>query len=79
MRALVTGGAGFIGSNLTRTLLAEGYEVVVLDDLSTGFRANLGEEVDFVEGDVRAEEDVARAMRGADVVFHLAASVGNAR
>jgi UDP-glucose 4-epimerase len=79
LRALVTGGAGFIGSNLARTLLTEDHEVVVLDDLSTGFRANLGADVDFVEGDVRVEEDVARAMRGADVVFHLAASVGNAR
>ena len=79
MRALVTGGAGFIGSNLTRTLLADGYDVKVLDDLSTGFRANLDSAVELVVGDVRVEEDVARAMQGVDVVFHLAASVGNAR
>jgi UDP-glucose 4-epimerase len=75
----VTGGAGFIGSNLTRALVSDGVEVVVLDDLSTGFRSNLTDGVEFIEGDVRDEVDLARAMEGSDVVFHLAASVGNAR
>ena len=79
MKALVTGGAGFIGSNLTRALIGEGAHVVVLDDLSTGFRSNLPDDVELVEGDVRDEEALTRAMRGSDVVFHLAASVGNAR
>jgi UDP-glucose 4-epimerase len=75
----VTGGAGFIGSNLTRALVSDGVEVVVLDDLSTGFRSNLTDGVEFIEGDVRDEVDLARAVEGSDVVFHLAASVGNAR
>ncbi len=79
MKALVTGGAGFIGSNVTRALLSGGTHVVVLDDLSTGFRTNVPDDVDLIEGDVRDEEILTRAMRGCDVVFHLAASVGNAR
>jgi len=81
MKALVTGGAGFIGSNIVRLLLEEGHSVMVLDDLSTGYRRNLDSfpQVEFIEGDVRDAETVARAMDGADVVFHLAASVGNPR
>ena len=81
MRALVTGGAGFIGSNLVRGLLGSDHEVVVLDDLSSGFRSNLSgfSEVRLVEGDVRDRGAVAEAMSGAEVVFHLAASVGNKR
>jgi UDP-glucose 4-epimerase len=79
VRALVTGGAGFIGSNLTRALVSEGARVIVLDDLSTGFRSNVSDDVDLMVGDVRDEETLVRAMRGCDVVFHLAASVGNAR
>lgn len=80
MKTLVTGGAGFIGSNVARLLAAEGADVVVLDDLSTGYRRNLdGLGVRFIEGDVRDSALVARAMEAAEVVFHLAASVGNAR
>lgn len=81
MRALVTGGAGFIGSNVVRLLVEEGHEVTVLDNLSSGSRANLAPfaRVRFVEGDIRAGETVADAIRGADTVFHLAASVGNKR
>lgn len=81
MKALVTGGAGFIGSNVVGLLLEEGHSVVVLDDLSTGYRCNLDSfpHVKFIEGDVRDAETVALAMDGADVVFHLAASVGNIR
>jgi len=81
MRALVTGGAGFIGSNLVAALLARGAAVTVLDDLSTGDRRNLAAHprLAVVEGDVRDETAVARAIDGADTVFHLAASVGNAR
>jgi UDP-glucose 4-epimerase len=80
-KALVTGGAGFIGSNVARLLAEEGYDVVVLDDLSTGFRENLKElrGVCLVEGDVRDSSLVERAIDGAEVVFHLAASVGNTR
>jgi nucleoside-diphosphate-sugar epimerase len=74
MKALVTGGAGFIGSNLVRALLEEGYEVRVLDNFSTGHRANLaGLEVDLVEGDLRSYERVATATRGVDLVFHQGA------
>jgi nucleoside-diphosphate-sugar epimerase len=79
MKALVTGGAGFIGSNIENALLKLGHEPVVLDDLSSGYRENLVAGVPFVEGDVRDLESVARAMAGCGVVFHLAASVGNVR
>jgi len=81
MKTLVTGGAGFIGSNLVRLLLAEGHEVTVLDNLSTGYRCNLTPfpAVRFIEGDVREHEIVQQAVAGAEVIFHLAASVGNVR
>ena len=81
MKALVTGGAGFIGSNVTKLLLEEGHEVVVLDDLSTGYRENLEalKHAAFVEGDIRDAELVAKLMQRVEVVFHLAASVGNRR
>lgn len=79
--ALVTGGAGFIGSNIVRLLLDRGHEVVVLDNLSSGHRSNLEAlpAARLVEGDVRDAADVDRAMAGCEVVFHLAASVGNTR
>ncbi|HWM21858.1 MAG TPA: NAD-dependent epimerase/dehydratase family protein [Ilumatobacteraceae bacterium] len=73
MRALVTGGAGFIGSHLVTALVAEGTQVVVLDDLSTGDSANVAPEADLVEGDITDASRVASAVRGCDVVFHLAA------
>src|ERR1700756_5605410 len=69
MHCLVTGGAGFIGSNLVDALVARGDEVVVVDDLSSGKRGNVNERATFVEGDIRDGIDAA----GADVVFHLAA------
>jgi len=72
--ALVTGGAGFIGSNLVRALLARGDEVRVLDNFSTGNRGNLeGLDVEIVEGELRSYERVHRATRGVDVVYHLGA------
>jgi UDP-glucose 4-epimerase len=79
MRALVTGGAGFIGSNIVATLLERGHEPVVLDDFSSGYRENLFPQAACVEGDVRDAAAVSRAMAGCRLVFHLAASVGNAR
>lgn len=80
-KVLVTGGAGFIGSNITRLLVSREHEVTVLDNLSSGHRQNLAvfPNVRFVEGDVRDPAAIDNAMKGADAVFHLAASVGNTR
>jgi UDP-glucose 4-epimerase len=78
MRALVTGGAGFIGSHLVRALLDRGLEVSVLDDLSSGRRELVPEGVTFVEGSVALEADVQRAFEARpDFVFHLAALFAN--
>lgn len=79
MRALVTGGAGFIGSNLVELLLREGHGVVVLDDLSSGYEENLFADATFVYGDVTNAETVLAAALDCDCVFHMAASVGNTR
>ncbi len=81
MKALITGGAGFIGSNLAENLVGTGHKVTVLDNLLSGFRDNLNglDSLDFIEGDVRDPKSVELATRGAEVVFHLAASVGNKR
>ena len=73
-RALVTGGAGFIGSNLVRALLERGDEVRVLDNFSTGYRENLERlDVETIEGELRSYERVHAAVRGVEVVFHLGA------
>ena len=75
-RYLVTGGAGFIGSHLVEALLARGESVRILDNLSTGYQQNLahlGEEFEFLQGDVRDDAVVARAVEGVEVVFHQAA------
>ncbi len=80
--SLVTGGAGFIGSNLVRSLVADGVSVRVLDDLSTGRTENLEELGDGVEvriGDVRDPVAVGSAFEGVDTVFHLAAIPSVAR
>jgi UDP-glucose 4-epimerase len=79
MKALVTGGAGFIGSSLVELLLSKGHNVVVVDDISSGYVDNLLPEARFAKGDVSVEGVVASAARGCDVIFHLAASVGNTR
>jgi nucleoside-diphosphate-sugar epimerase len=74
LKALVTGGAGFIGSNLARALLERGDEVRVLDNFSTGYRQNLETlDVDLVEGDLRSYERVTAAVSGVEVVFHQGA------
>ena len=73
-KALVTGGAGFIGSNLVRALMERGDSVRVLDNFSTGNRANLEElDVEIVEGELRSYERVHNAVRGSEVVYHLGA------
>lgn len=79
MRCLVTGGAGFIGSNVVRLLLERGHEVTVLDNLSTGYASNLKPhpEAKVLEGDIQDAAIVDDAVAGKDAVFHLAASVGN--
>jgi nucleoside-diphosphate-sugar epimerase len=73
---VVTGGAGFIGSAIVRALLTRGDRVRVLDNLSTGRRSNLAEvasDIEFLEGDVRDESMLERALAGVEVVFHEAA------
>jgi nucleoside-diphosphate-sugar epimerase len=77
-RALVTGAAGFIGSNLSRRLIAEGYSVVGIDNLSTGRRQNVEQlladsDFRFVEGSIRDEQIMTDTMEGVDCVFHQAA------
>jgi nucleoside-diphosphate-sugar epimerase len=73
-RVVVTGGGGFIGSNLVRALLERGDEVRVLDNFSTGNRANLdGLDVEIVEGELRSYERVHNAVRKTEVVYHLGA------
>ena len=75
-KSLITGGAGFIGSNLARYLLEEGHDLVVVDNLSTGRRKNISvleDDIRFVEGDVRDREQMRHHMMGVDYVFHQAA------
>ena len=74
--SLVTGGAGFIGSNMVRFLLGKGESVRVLDNFETGKRENLEEifdQIELIEGDIRAEATVRRAVEDCDIVYHLAA------
>jgi UDP-glucose 4-epimerase len=73
MKVLVTGGAGFIGSHLVETLLAEGNTVRVLDDLSSGSIEAVPVDAEFVKGSVSDERVVQRAVDGVEVVFHQAA------
>jgi UDP-glucose 4-epimerase len=73
MRALVTGGAGFIGSHLVDALVAEGADVVVVDDLSSGRAANVASRAELVEADITDRPAMARLLRGCDLVFHQAA------
>jgi UDP-glucose 4-epimerase len=70
---LVTGGAGFIGSHLCDALIARGDQVRVLDDLSTGHRANLPDGVDLIEGDIADPDTALQATEAVDGCFHLAA------
>lgn len=73
MDVLVTGGAGFIGSNLVDALVAEGRSVRVLDDLSSGFSENIAPDAELVRGDIADPDTVRRAVDGVEVVFHQAA------
>src|SRR5271157_6561255 len=76
---LVTGGAGFIGSHLCDALVGDGHAVRVLDDLSTGKRANLPQGVELIEGDIADVDAVQAAVAGVDGCFHLAAIASVAR
>lgn len=80
-KVLVTGGAGFIGSNIVARLVREGKDVTVLDNFSSGYRVNLEPfpSARIIDGDVRDAGAVDRAVQGSEVIFHLAASVGNKR
>jgi UDP-glucose 4-epimerase len=79
MRTLVTGGAGFIGSNLVDALLARGDEVVVVDNLTTGRESNLSQAqaADLVKADIREAEELTRIVKEAapEAIFHLAAQI----
>jgi nucleoside-diphosphate-sugar epimerase len=73
---LITGGAGFIGSNIAEKLLASGEKIKIIDDLSTGFRENLAElsgDFEFFEGSLNDAEVLRKALKGVEVIFHQAA------
>lgn len=73
-KVAVTGGAGFIGSNLTRRLMSEGYEVVVVDDLSTGLLSNVDQaQCQFHQISITNLEDLRRVLKDCETIFHLAA------
>jgi UDP-glucose 4-epimerase len=79
MRVLITGGAGFIGSHLADALLAKGDEVTILDNLTTGSRANIAHIEDLItvhSGDIRDEALVRSLVKDADLVLHMAAALG---
>jgi UDP-glucose 4-epimerase len=78
LKALVTGGAGFIGSNICRRLVRDGWSVRIVDNLSSGKESNLADmagKVEFVKADIGQDGVAAAAASGMDVVFHLAAQV----
>lgn len=75
-KVLVTGGAGFIGSNLADELIRQGAKVKIIDNFSTGFQENLDEikgDFDFIQGDLNDDDAVRKAVEGVDCVFHQAA------
>jgi len=75
-KCLVTGGAGFIGSNLADELIRQGAKVKIIDNLITGFRENLEEikgDFDFIEGDINDAAIIAKAVEGVEIIFHQAA------
>jgi UDP-glucose 4-epimerase len=81
MKALITGGAGFIGSHLAERLLKDGDKVAVIDNLSTGSLKNIDgikehAGFSFIEGDIRNTELIGHLIEKSDVIFHLAAAVG---
>ena len=75
MRVILTGGAGFIGSHISKILLGEGHEVTVLDNLSTGHRELVPEGAGFIKGDLKDQTRLPDWLAGNDVVIHLAALI----
>lgn len=80
-RVLVTGGAGFVGSHTVDALIRSGHDVAVYDNITdqvhpSGFPSYMSTDAEFIQGDVRDLPQLTRAVRGVDVVFHLAAAVG---
>ena len=73
MKVLVTGGAGFIGTNLILDLLSSGYEVKVFDDLSTGLKANIPKDAEFVNASILEASQIYKAIEDCEVVVHLGA------
>jgi UDP-glucose 4-epimerase len=78
-KALITGGAGFIGSHLSDELIKKGYEVIIFDNEATGFKENINSKAKFIKGDVRNQDSLEKVFKKykIDVVFHLAAQVSN--
>jgi UDP-glucose 4-epimerase len=73
VRVLVTGGAGFIGSNLVDALSAAGHSVRVLDDVSTGYAENVADSAELIQGDIADEAVVRKSVEGVEIIFHHAA------
>jgi len=73
MRVLVTGGAGFVGTNLTLSLLEHGYDVKIFDDLSTGLKQNIPKDVEFINASILDTSKLNYAIKTCDVVVHLGA------
>ena len=76
-KVLVTGGAGFVGSHLTEKLVAEGHDVTVIDNLSHGTAGNIKSvmrDINFVEGEILAQEVLEESVKGKEYIFHLSAN-----
>jgi UDP-glucose 4-epimerase len=74
MKYLVTGGAGFIGTNLVKRLLEENNEACVLDNYAAGYKEErMQKDAEYIKGDIRNIDELNKAMKGVDGVFHLAA------
>jgi UDP-glucose 4-epimerase len=79
VRVFITGGAGFIGSHLCDALVAEGKEVIILDNLSTGSKKNIAHlegKINVIQGDIRDQKLVESLVEGSDLVLHMAAALG---
>src|SRR4030042_6148168 len=72
MNILVTGGAGFIGSHITKLLLDKGHKVVILDNLCHGYRENIDKRAKFVKGDIKNSQKTKQALKNIDAVIHCA-------